>query len=85
MPLGRSGEGGDGRKKGNYNSFTCLVFNGCGLVLAPPLIKSIKNLLLWKKSVKSGKCDIDYVLLYSCEFRDILIRGLQVNMADEID
>ena len=29
----------------------CLVFNGCGRVLAPPLIKSINNLLPWRKNL----------------------------------
>ena len=29
----------------------CLVFNGCGRVLAPSLIKSINNLLPWRKNL----------------------------------
>ena len=87
------------------------MFNSCGRILAPPLIKSINNLLPWRKKtcqittsspepfprlekktvgtrlVKSGEYNINYVLLCSCEFefRDILIQGLQVNIAHEID
>lgn len=43
------------------------VFKACGKFMAPPLIKSIDNLLPWRKEpVKSGKYDTDYMLLCSC-------------------
>ena len=67
MPVGR-GAGGHCRRK-NRETVTapfCLVFMGRGLILTPSLIKSINNLFK-KKPVKSGKYDIDYVLLYSFE------------------
>ena len=67
MPVGRGG-GGHGRRK-NRETVTaslCLVFMGRGLIMTPSLIKSINNLFK-KKPVKSGKYDIDYVLLYSFE------------------
>ena len=44
------------------------------------LVANGKNLV-----VKSGKYDIDYMLLCSCEFCDILIQGLHVNIVHEIN
>ena len=38
-------EGMAGEKIGRLTASLCLVFNGCGRILAPPLIKSINNLL----------------------------------------
>ena len=60
-----------GEKIGTVTVSLCLVFKGRSRILAPPLIKSIKFPPLEKKLVKSGKYDIDFVLLCSCEFRDI--------------
>ena len=59
---------GSGKKRETVTASLFLVFKGCGRFLTPPLIISIKNVLPWtKKPVKSGKHDIDYVLLCSCE------------------
>ena len=51
-------------EKNRETASLCLVFNGCGRVVAPPQIKSINNFLSWrKKPVRSGKYDINYVWL----------------------
>ena len=59
---------GSRKNRDTVTASLCLVFNGHGRFLMPLLIISINNLLPWtKKPVKSGKHDIDYVLLCSCE------------------
>ena len=46
MPVGGSGGGHDGRKnRETVTASLCLVFKGRGRILAPPLIKSVNNLL----------------------------------------
>ena len=52
----------------------CLVFNGCGRVLAPPQIKSINNFLFWRKTCQIG--EIWYQLRVAS--RHFKIQGLQV-------
>ena len=46
----------------------CLVFNGCGRVLAPPQIKSINNFLSWRKNLS----DRGNMISITCGFETFL-------------
>ena len=65
-------EGTTGEKnRETVTASLCLVFNGCGRVLAPPQIKSINNFLSWRKHLW-------YQLRVAS--RHFKIQGLQVNV-----
>ena len=62
--MGRGGGGQAGEKnKETVTASLCLVFNGCGGILAPPLIKQSPPLA--KKPVKSGKYDQTIACCYA--------------------
>ena len=46
----------------------CLMFNGCGRVLAPPQIKSINNFLSWRKNLS----DRENMISITCGFETFL-------------
>ena len=56
----------------------CLMFNGCGRVLAPPQIKSINDFLSWRKNLS----DRGNMISITCGFETFFkkIQGLQVNI-----
>ena len=71
MPVVRGGGGQGGRKiRKSVTASLCLMFKWRGRILAHALINPLRE----KKSVISGKHDIDYELLCSCEFRDRFIK-----------
>ena len=54
----------DEKNRETVTASLCLVFNGCGRVLAPPQIKSINNFLSWRKNLS----DRGNMISITCDF-----------------
>ena len=74
------GKGGE-KNRETVTASLCLVFNVCGRVLEPPRIKSISNLLPWRKQLSDRRNMIS--ITYTCGYA--VVNSSQVNIAHEID
>ena len=69
----------------NVTVSLCLVYKGCGQILAPLLIKSINNLSPWRKNLSNQGNMISITCCCAAVNFETSIQGLQVNTVHEIN